>query len=129
MADKTPSRPSLISSFAALGRSVVDLFQAANRIWSRDEVPHSKSEEPPAQFALPVPDQRPENAQLLFQRTPGWNTPSPSRLAAPSYAPAMTSFGIVSIALGAVTKWPLSLIGAVIFVLAIAKWIGELLHD
>ena len=47
----------------------------------------------------------------------------------PTYAPAMTAFGIVLIALGAVTVWPLSVIGAVIFVLAIAKWIGELLHD
>ncbi len=55
--------------------------------------------------------------------------PGPARLAAPSYAPAMTSFGIVFIALGAVTKWPLSVIGAIIFVLAIAMWIGELLHD
>ena len=45
------------------------------------------------------------------------------------YAPSMTAFGIVFIALGAVTKWPLSVIGAVIFVFAIAKWIGELLHD
>ncbi len=70
-----------------------------------------------------------EDAQLLTQHTRGWNIPSPSRLAAPSYAPAMTAFGIVFIAVGAVTKWPLSVIGAVIFVAAIAKWIGELLHD
>ena len=41
----------------------------------------------------------------------------------------MTAFGIVFVALGAVTVWPLSIVGALIFVAGIAKWIGELLHD
>jgi hypothetical protein len=39
----------------------------------------------------------------------------------------MIAFGIVFIALGAVTVWPLSIVGAFIFVFALAKWIGELL--
>ncbi len=70
-----------------------------------------------------------DSSKPLGEHTPGWHTPHPSKLAVPSYAPAMTAFGIVFIALGAVTMWPVSVIGAAILVLAIAKWIGELLHD
>jgi hypothetical protein len=78
---------------------------------------------------LPSPDRGSVDAQLLTQHTPGWNIPNPSRIAAPSWAPFMCAFGLVFVALGAVTQWPLSIIGAVIFFLGIAKWIGELLHD
>lgn len=66
---------------------------------------------------------------LLLQHQPGWNAPHLRKLAAPTYAPAMTAFGIVFIALGAVTMWIVSVIGVLIFALAMTKWIGELLHD
>ncbi len=117
----------LFAELAALGKSLVQLakaFQVETHASS-----HPVDDGPPPQLALPEPEPNFENAQLLTEHTEGWHTPHPSSLAAPSYAPAMTAFGVVFIALGAVTKWPLSLIGAFIFIFAIAKWIGELLHD
>ena len=96
---------------------------------SADAAEIENTHEPALPLALPAPEAHFEDSQFLTQHTPGWHVPHPTRLPVPTYAPAMTAFGIVFIALGAVTVWPLSVIGAVIFVLAIAKWIGELLHD
>ena len=139
MVDQQPQRSSLFSALKSLGRSMVDLGRAFE---GRDPLPwlteHTDlsaasgveaPQEPALPLALPAPEAHFEDAQLLTQHTPGWHIPHPTRLPVPTYAPAMTAFGIVFIALGAVTVWPLSVIGAVIFVLAIAKWIGELLHD
>lgn len=127
MAEEPATPQSLFRALAGLGRSLADLAQAVRGEAPADMMPHE--DEPPPQLNLPAPQQHMEGAQLLTQHTPGWHMPHPSHLAVPSYAPAMTAFGIVFIALGAVTMWPLSVIGAIIFVLAIAKWIGELLHD
>ncbi len=127
MAEEPATPQSFFRALAGLGRSLADLAQAVRGEASVDTSPHENG--PPPQLALPTPQPHREDVQLLTQHTPGWHFPHPSHLAVPSYAPAMTAFGIVFIALGAVTMWPLSLIGAAIFVLAIAKWIGELLHD
>jgi hypothetical protein len=129
MADQDSKKPDFFASLAALGRSLFDLVRAFR---GNAPLPHAQatvSNEPAHTLALPIPAEHAEAAQLITQHTPGWHVPHPSRLPAPTYAPVMTAFGIVFIALGAVTVWPLSLVGAVIFVLAIAKWIGELLHD
>ena len=55
MADEKPTIRSLISAVIVLGRSLADLFQTLHRIWSPAEASPPVSEEPPAQFALPVP--------------------------------------------------------------------------
>ena len=75
-----------------------------------------------------TPANEPQAGSLTEHRL-GWHVPHPSRLPVPTYAPVMTAFGIVFIALGAVTVWPLSVIGAFIFFAGLGKWIGELLHD
>jgi hypothetical protein len=85
--------------------------------------------EPTPPLLLGSPPPHDESAQLLRQHTDGWHTPLPAVLPKPTYAPAMIAFGIVFLALGVVTQWPLSVVGAVLFVVALAKWIGELLHD
>jgi hypothetical protein len=85
--------------------------------------------QPAVELLLLAPEAHSEDAQILEQHKPGWKTPQPHDLPKLTYAPAMTAFGIVFLALGVVTKWPLSIIGAIIFFIAIAKWIGELLHD
>jgi hypothetical protein len=90
------------------------------------EAPDSGTE---IQMLLPPAAPHEEAAQVLQQRTPGWNVPRPERLPKPTYAPAMAAFGIVLLALGVVTRWPISVVGGIIFFIAIAKWIGELLHD
>jgi hypothetical protein len=116
------------AGLVALGRSVVSLGEAF-RGKRPDDVPYPAEEFRDLPLALPSGKPHFENAQLLTEHIDGWHKPHPHALAAPSYAPAMTAFGLVFLALGVVTMWPLSVIGAIIFFLAIAKWIGELLHD
>jgi hypothetical protein len=120
---------SLFSDLVKLGRSIADLVRTVKQHVAGKGNVDTGPAEPVLPLALPTAAAHFESAQLLTQHTPGWHKPNPASLAAPSYAPAMTAFGVVFIALGAVTKWPLSVIGAFIFFLALAKWIGELLHD
>lgn len=128
MADLPSKRSNFSSSVVQFGRALRDLvrvFEGKPRLYAGDsELPH---DEAPIQLVLPAGEAHAEAAQLLTQRTPGWHIPAPSTLPAPTYAPATTAFGIVFIALGAVTVWPLSVIGALIFVLGLSKWIGDLL--
>ena len=122
-------KSTLWQQFVAIGRSLAGLGRARE---GKDLSSPSNDDLPPEfqlPLMLPAPARHAENPQLLTQHTPGWHIPNPTHLPVPTYAPAMTAFGIVFIALGAVTMWPLSVIGAVIFFLAIGKWIGELLHD
>ncbi|WP_419806172.1 hypothetical protein [Terriglobus sp.] len=133
MADRNTEKVGFFASLMALGRSVLDLGRAFG---GKDPLPtigvpaHANAAlRTRLPLALPIPEQHSEDAQLLTQHTPGWHVPHPTRLPIPTYAPVMTAFGIVFVALGAVTVWPLSIVGALIFVAGIAKWIGELLHD
>ena len=117
----------LPAEIASLGRSV---GEGGRVIWDDMHGLHHPVEDAlPSRAGLADPTTNFESAQQPTEHTAGWHKPRPHALAAPSYAPAMTSFGLVFLALGAVTMWPLSVIGAIIFFLAIAKWIGELLHD
>ena len=128
MADRPTKLPGLFSSLLQLGQALRDFVRALEGkapLHGFDAVPHHNEATP--QLALPSGEAHSEAAQLLTQQIPGWHTPAPSTLPIPTYAPAMTAFGIVFIALGAVTVWPLSIVGGLIFVLAVAKWIGELL--
>ncbi len=128
MADLPSKSSKLATSVVQFGRALRDLirvFEGKPRLYADDsEFPHDDT---PTQLALPPGEAHCEAAQLLTQHTPGWHVPSPSTLPAPTYAPATTAFGIIFIALGAVTVWPLSVIGALIFVLGLSKWIGDLL--
>lgn len=127
MAESSP-KLTIWQQLVSIGRSLVDIGRA---IEGKSPLSAGDPSTPDLDMPLMLPSPPPhaENAQLLTQHTPGWRIPNPTHLPVPTYAPAMTAFGIVFIALGAVTVWPLSVIGALIFVLAIAKWIGELLHD
>ena len=133
MADRNTSETGFFASLPKLGRSLVDLgraFEGKSPVSVTNLPAQAESElDAGMPLALPAPEQHSEGAQLLTQHTPGWHIPHPTRLPVPTYAPVMTAFGIVFIALGAVTVWPLSIVGALIFVAGIAKWIGELLHD
>jgi hypothetical protein len=123
MADK-----GFLADLAALGRSLLGLgkaFTGEGPQTAAVELPDTAQE--PLQLSSGTPNF--ESGQLLTEHTEGWHKPHPHALAAPSYAPAMTAFGLVFLALGVVTMWPLSVLGAIIFFLAIAQWIGELLHD
>jgi hypothetical protein len=128
MVDRASKAPSLFTSFLHLGRAIRNLFrtmEGKDPIPALDPEPHQ--DELAAQLALPPAESHSEAAQLLAVHVPNWHTPVPSTLPVPTYAPVMTAFGVVFIALGAVTVWPISIIGTLIFVFAIAQWIGELL--
>jgi Cytochrome c oxidase subunit IV len=49
----------------------------------------------------------------------------PVHLPAPSYLPVLTAFGISIGVVGVVILWPLTVIGAVIAVYSIIRWIRE----
>ncbi|HTW86578.1 MAG TPA: hypothetical protein VMD75_01105 [Candidatus Binataceae bacterium] len=58
-----------------------------------------------------------------------WSVPRPEKIPPPTYWPAMTALGIAFILFGIVTSWAFSATGAVMFVLSVGKWIGELVRD
>jgi hypothetical protein len=47
----------------------------------------------------------------------------------PTYWPAALAFAITLLAWGIVTSWLIGAVGLALFVLAIAGWIGDLLHE
>jgi hypothetical protein len=128
MVDRASKAPSLFSSVSHLGRAVRDLFRTIkdkeSSLATNAEAHHEEVE---TSLASRQNEPNSEVEELLPQPKPGWHVPVPSTLPVPTYAPVMIAFGIVFIALGAVTVWPLSIVGAFIFVFALAKWIGELL--
>ena len=53
----------------------------------------------------------------------------PVHLPGPSYLPVLTAFGISIAVCGVVLWWPIVVIGAVIAVVSIARWIRETRAD
>ncbi len=100
MADPS-QKPTLWQQLVGIGRSLVDIvrvIEGESALHSHDDSTEPHLDLP---LLLPAPARHAENAQLLTQHTPGWNVPHPTHLPVPTYAPAMTAFGIVFIALGA----------------------------
>jgi len=58
-----------------------------------------------------------------------WTIPKPETIPPPTYWPAVLAFGTTLVGFGMLTSYLISLVGAGIFVLAISKWIGEMLHE
>jgi hypothetical protein len=59
---------------------------------------------------------------------PGWGEPKPAEIPHPTYWPIVMSVGITFIFWGIVTSPLISLIGIVLFGVALAGWIGDLRH-
>ncbi|HEX5482117.1 MAG TPA: hypothetical protein VFZ08_05770 [Terriglobia bacterium] len=59
----------------------------------------------------------------------GWHKPRPGKIPHPTYAPATVALGIACLLWGLVTTPIISLIGAVLFVMGLAAWIGDLRHE
>lgn len=57
---------------------------------------------------------------------PGWQTRQPETLPSPTYWPIVMAAGIVFILWGTVTTFIISLVGLVMFAVALAGWIGDL---
>jgi hypothetical protein len=59
----------------------------------------------------------------------GWSVPRPERIPRPTYWPAIMALAIAFMLFGVVTSWIFTGTGAVMFVLSLGKWIGELIRD
>ncbi|MGH9355185.1 MAG: hypothetical protein ACRD10_03560, partial [Terriglobia bacterium] len=59
----------------------------------------------------------------------GWNKPRPEKTPHPTYAPATLGLGVVCMLWGLVTTPLISLVGAILFGIALAVWIGDLRHE
>ncbi len=58
----------------------------------------------------------------------GWSVPQPLVLPQATYTPLVVAFGLTLMALGVVTMLVITLIGAVLFVGAIAHWVYQMLE-
>lgn len=58
----------------------------------------------------------------------GWREPLPERMARPTYWPAVLALGITFALLGPVTNMAVSAVGLAMAVVALAGWIGDILH-
>jgi len=61
--------------------------------------------------------------------TKGWSDPLPEKVPRPTYYPVIFALGCVFMMFGIVTLWLMSVVGAVLFVIALIGWIGEMRHD
>lgn len=60
---------------------------------------------------------------------PGWSEPQPAKLPKPTYWPATLALGNVLIAWGLVTTEVISVVGAVLFSIAAAGWLRDLVEQ
>lgn len=58
-----------------------------------------------------------------------WSRPLPEKVPRPTYFPAAFALGSVFTLFGIVTYWPMSVVGFIVFTLALIGWIGEMRHD
>jgi hypothetical protein len=58
-----------------------------------------------------------------------WNVPKPDAAPYPMYWPAFLAFGCALTGLGVLTSYIFSILGGVIVIFAVAKWIGEMLRE
>lgn len=65
----------------------------------------------------------------LPTNTEGWSVPQPEEIPRPTYYPITLALGCVFTLFGIVTLWPMSVLGLVLFVVALIGWIGEMRHD
>lgn len=59
----------------------------------------------------------------------GWNIPKPEAIPSPTHWPFMLSLGATLMGLGILTSNLISIVGIVLFILAIVKWVGELSRE
>ena len=57
---------------------------------------------------------------------PGWNRPKPEHVPRPTYWPAVLALGVTFLVWGLITTYIISAVGLVLFVIALAGWIGEM---
>jgi hypothetical protein len=59
---------------------------------------------------------------------PGWSRPKPEHIPRPTYWPAVMAVGVTFMFWGVVTSFAVSVVGLLLFIIALAGWIGDMLH-
>jgi hypothetical protein len=59
----------------------------------------------------------------------GWTVPQPEILPRPTWWPAVFALGAILVLWGFITSLIITGVGAVLFLAALAGWIGELRHE
>lgn len=59
----------------------------------------------------------------------GWSEPLPHTLPRPTYWPAVFALGSILILWGLITTLAITAVGSLLFLGALAGWIGELRHE
>ncbi|HWE60281.1 MAG TPA: hypothetical protein VHB98_01080 [Chloroflexota bacterium] len=72
---------------------------------------------------------RTQSASLPPPPMADWSAPQPEYLIKPTYWPMVLALGIMFIFWGLTSSLVITGMGAILFILAIAYWIGELRHD
>jgi len=72
-------------------------------------------------------DQQPESGRETYPEQ--WFPPQPKEMTRPTYWPLVLSVGITLLAWGAVTSYPLSLLGLAMSALAVLNWIGDIRRE
>ena len=62
------------------------------------------------------------------QVRPGWHAVEHEALPQPTYWPAVMAFGITLLFWGLVTSYLILVVGLIVLAVALAGWIGDLLH-
>jgi hypothetical protein len=62
-------------------------------------------------------------------RTAEWTAPRQQIIPRATYSPAVMALAIVCLLWGFLTSYLISLLGLILFVVALAGWIGELRHE
>jgi hypothetical protein len=84
--------------------------------------------EPNPQNLPPAHDQVAKSSEVT-KPDDSWGEPRPQNIPRPTYSPAVMALAIVCLLWGIVTTYLISLLGAVLFGIALAGWIGELRHE
>jgi hypothetical protein len=116
----TAPRPALVPAFARVPATTVASMQAGSGA-ARD-TPNPVPD--PSEPIRPRPHEIPH-----IEPDPGWSLPRPAHLPHPTYWPAVLAMGTVFFAWGLVTNPVVTIVGVVVFFVALLGWIGDLRHD
>jgi hypothetical protein len=100
----------------------------------------SKSASPAVDYGAAqggTPDFQAMEAEAVKKGSPGWHRPLPEKLPSPGYWPAIMALGITFMLWGLAVGFNevvstiiiIFFIGFVLFVVALAGWIGDLRHE
>jgi hypothetical protein len=69
------------------------------------------------------------NPSSIKSKPEGWNSPQPEKIPRPTYVPAFFALSCIFVLFGVVTSWQMSAVGAILFIISLIGWIGELRHE